>query len=166
MKAIFVVSNFLEVEACYGRQRKTCPGRGTSLFPNLTGPAFSPSKVGPAPSLFTCAEPSTLGPLLSLLQRVHSQVSQPQDPLGMEPHSGKLGPDLHGGGFRNKHPDSYLQPLSLAQPLSVYPQADFINQICFPSISSQRHYCISFMCLTVANKSSKLICFFNCTITL
>lgn len=160
IRAIFVVGNFLEVEACYGRQKKTCPGRGTSLFPNLVGPAFSPSKVGPAPRLFTCAEPSILGPLLSLVHRVHSQVSQPRDPLGVEPHSGGVGPDPYGGGFRNRHPDSLtLQPPSLAQPFSVCPQADFINQRFASQVSPHRGTTIFLSCVSLWLIKVQLICF-------
>lgn len=66
VRTIFVVRNFLEVEACYRTQRKTCRGGvGGKLLPcQLIRPCL-PSQQG--------------GRLLSLSQRAYSRVSRTRD---------------------------------------------------------------------------------------
>ena len=65
IRTIFVVRNFLEVEACYRTQRKTCRGGGGKLLICQLSRTCLPSWQG--------------GPLLSLSQRAYSRVSRPRD---------------------------------------------------------------------------------------
>ena len=130
-RTIFVVRSFLEVEACYRRQRKTCPGRRTFLFTSLV----APRKAGPATRLSTCTEPSSLV--------LVTETPLPGVPgtrcLCVEPHSARRGPGPPRWDFRETQSASSSFPATTIGKTSFhFPQADLINQSFVSPVSLQR----------------------------
>ena len=127
-RTIFVVRSFLEVEACYRRQRKTRPGRGNFLFTSLV----APSKAGPATRLSTCTEPSSLVLVTETLLPGTRR-------LCVEPHSARRGPGPPRRDFRETQSASSSFPATTIGKTSFhFPQADLINQSFVSPVSLQR----------------------------